>query len=86
MTRPTALIAKEQSTGQQTPLMADEPGAVFGNATVDDHAIIWTAYGTHGREVFSARSLAPRSDRPSSARAASCEGSGMVTVFGPGSL
>jgi hypothetical protein len=55
---------------------------VFGNATVDDHAIIWTAYGTHGWEVFSApingTAVGPAELRSST----ELQGSGIVSVFG----
>jgi hypothetical protein len=71
-------------TGEQTSLMPAEPGAVFGNATVDDHAIIWTAFGTHGWEVFSA-SITGATVGPAEIRSGSeLQGSGMVTVFGSG--
>ena len=73
------------ATGEQTPLMPDEPGAVFGNATVDDHAIIWTAFGTHGWEVFSAP-INGTTVGPAELRSGNeLHGSGMVTVFGTGS-
>jgi hypothetical protein len=77
-------VLVDLSTGEQRSLMPDEPGALFGNATVDDHAIIWTAFGAHGWEVFSA-SITGTTVGPAELRSGSeMQGSGMVTVFGSG--